>query len=290
MKLKVKKVKLLEWIYITLGVMLASFAVSFFLDPVNLVIGGVTGIGVILKYLLKYDISLYILIINLVLLFIGLIFLGKKFFLKTAYGSILFPAFVKLFNIIYSKIVDTPITDKILVVLFSSLLMGIGIGIVIKYGGTTGGSEIPQNILLKYFHIPYSVSLYIIDGLVIIGGFVVFRDINAVLYGLIYIYLSGFVIDSVVFSGFNKRAVYIISQESTKIKERILVELERGVTEIKVIGGFSNEEHTKLVCILSSFEYYKLKKIIEESDPAAFYYAVRADEVSGEGFTYGKWN
>lgn len=288
MKLKIKKEKLLEWVYITLGVMIASFSVSFFLDPINLVIGGVTGLGVILKSLLSYDISLFILLINILLLIVGLIFLGKSFFLKTAYGSILFPLFVKLFSLIYDAISFEPITDRILVVFFSGLLMGIGIGIVIKYGGTTGGSEIFQNILLKYFHIPYSVSLYIIDGLVILGGYFVFHDINAVLYGLLYVYLSGFVIDSVVFSGFNKRAVYIISKENEKIKERILADLGRGVTQIRVIGGFSNQEHQKLVCILSSFEYYKLKKIIEEYDTHAFFYAVRAEEVSGEGFTYGK--
>jgi uncharacterized membrane-anchored protein YitT (DUF2179 family) len=288
MKLKFNKTKFLEWVYITFGVMIASFSVSFFLDPINLVIGGVTGLGVIFKELLNQDTSFYIFVINMILLFVGLIFLGKSFFIKTAYGSILFPVFVKLFNVIYHALFTEPLQDLLLVVLFSSLLMGIGLGIVIKYGGTTGGSEIPQNILLKYFHIPYSVSLYLIDGLVILAGYFVFKDITLVLYGLVYIYLSGLVIDRVVFSGFNKRAVYIISSESEKIKERILVDLGRGVTEIKVVGAFSNTERNKLVCVLSSFEYYKLKKIIEEYDPHAFFYAVRADEVSGEGFTYGK--
>ncbi|MFA6628081.1 MAG: YitT family protein [Bacilli bacterium] len=288
MKLKFNKSKMLEWVYITIGVMIASLSVSFFLDPIDLVIGGVTGLGVIFKALLHRDISFYIFIINMILLVVGLIFLGKSFFLKTAYGSIIFPVFVKLFNMLYKVAFTEPIMDKILVVLFSSLLMGIGLGIVIKYGGTTGGSEIPQNILLKYFHIPYSVSLYLIDGLVIMLGYFVFKEITDVLYGLVYIYLSGLVVDRLVFSGFNKRAVYIISSECDKIKERILVDLGRGVTQIKVVGGFSNTERNKLVCVLSSFEFYKLKKIIEEYDPHAFFYVVRADEVSGEGFTYGK--
>ncbi|MDD4212667.1 MAG: YitT family protein [Bacilli bacterium] len=288
MRLKFNRTKLLEWVYITIGVMIASFSVSFFLDPIDLVIGGVTGLGVIFKALLHQDISLYMFIINMILLGVGLIFLGKSFFLKTAYGSIIFPVFVKIFNVIYPYVMSEPLTDKIIVVLFSSLLMGIGLGIVIKYGGTTGGSEIPQNILLKFFHIPYSVSLYLIDGIVVLIGYFVFKDILDVLYGLIYIYLSGLVIDRVVFSGFNKRAVYIISSECDKIKERILIDLGRGVTQIKVVGGFSNTERNKLVCVLSSFEFYKLKKIIEEYDPHAFFYAVRAEEVSGEGFTYGK--
>lgn len=285
---KFNKQKFLEWLYITLGVMIAAFSVSFFLDPINLVIGGVTGIGIILKYLFHQDISVYIFVLNLVLLFVGLIFLGKNFFVKTVYGSLLFPVFVKLFNLLYKVIVSNPIEDKILVILFSSILMGLGIGIVIKYGGTTGGTEIPQQILMKYFQIPYSVSLYILDGMVLILGFIVFRDITVVLYGLVYIFLSGFVMDSFIFSGFNKRAIFIISEESEKIKQRILSDLERGVTQIKIVGGFSNEEKKLLVCLLSSFEYYKLKKIIEDYDPHAFYYAVRADEVSGEGFTYGK--
>ncbi|MDD3191517.1 MAG: YitT family protein [Bacilli bacterium] len=286
--MKWNKNKVKEVGFITLGVMLSSFSFSFFLSPKNFVIGGASGIGTLLFGLFGWDPALTILIINIILLFVGLFFLGKEFFLKTVYGTLLYPVFIKGFDLLYQWLQPNPINDHLLIIIFAAIIMGFGLGIVIKYGATTGGTEIPQNILLKYFHIPYSVSLYLIDGIVVICSIFVFHDFSLILYGIIFIYLSGFVIDQVVFSGFNKRAVSIISTQAEQIKERILVDLGRGVTQIRVLGGYTNSEKNKLICVLSTFEFYRLKKIIHQYDPDAFYYAVRADEVSGEGFTYGK--
>lgn len=286
--MKITKRLLLEWLYITLGVAIAAAPFSFLLDPINLVIGGVSGLGTIINHLLAFDTAMIILVINIALLLIGLIFLGKEFFIKTVYGSLAFPLFIKLFDIIYQAIALEPVQDRAIVVFFGSIMMGIGLGIVIKYGGTTGGTEIPQNILLKYFHIPYSVSLYFFDGIVILLGVIVFKDLSLILYGIVFIVLCGFAIDQVVFSGFNKRAVFIISKHNEEIRKRIIEDIGRGVTRIKIIGGYTNLENEKLICVLSSLEFYRLKGIIKSIDPDAFYYAVRASEVSGEGFTYGK--
>lgn len=283
-----KTKKWIEWLYVTLGVALTAFSFSFFLEPSSLVIGGVSGLGIIFKELLMIDTALMIFIINLGLLLVGLIFLGKDFFLKTAYGSLLFPGFIKLFNIIYDGLQLEPITDTFLVIIFASLIMGIGLGLVIKNGGTTGGIEIPQKLMQKYLHIPYSVTLYLLDGLIVLSGYFVFHNLSFVLYGFVFIYLCGFVIDQVVFSGFNKRAVYIISSKSEEIRQFILHDLERGVTQMRIVGGFTNQERDKLVCILSNFEFYRLKNIIYKLDPFAFFYVVRASEVGGEGFTYEK--
>lgn len=285
-----KRNKLIEWLYITMGVMLAAFSFSFFIEPKNLVIGGVSGLGVILGELFDYDPAITILIINSLLLFVGLIFMGKDFFLKTIYGSVMFPIFIKLFDLIYNALDLTPINDNLLVIVFASVIMGIGLGTAIKFGGTTGGVDIPQNILLKYFHIPISISLFFIDGAVVLLGyfFMPGADLSTILYAILFIFLSGFAIDQVVFSGFNKRAVAIISHKNEEIKNRILTDLGRGVTKIRIVGGYTNEEKSQLICVLSTFEFYKLKKIIKEYDPYAFYYAVRASEVSGEGFTYDK--
>lgn len=288
--MKVSKNKVMEWLYITLGVMIASFSFSFFLDPAKIVTGGVSGLGVILSEVTEFDSATVIFIINMALLVFGTFFLGKEFFIKTIYGSLMFPVFIKLFNFLYDKLNIVPSEDTFLIIVFSSVIMGIGLGITFKFGGTTGGTDILQKLLLKFFHIPFSASLFIIDGTVILVGYFVLgsNDISSILYGVLFIFLSGFAMDQVVFSGFNKRAVSIVSDKSEEIKARILEELGRGVTKIKVYGGYSNRERTNLICVLSTFEYYKLKKIIEDCDPNAFYYAVRASEVSGEGFTYGK--
>lgn len=279
------KENLKEWLYITVGIILMALSYSFFLEPKNIVTGGVSGVGIILKTLLDLDPALVILIANIILLVLGLIFLGKDFFIKTIYGSLIFPVFVKFFNIIVTAI-KFKVDDFFLIIAFSSIISGVGLGLVLKHGGTTGGTEIPQKILFKYFHMPYSVSLYILDGLVIGTAYIVYNDIEIILYALIYLVIVGFVMDAIIFSGFNKRAVYIISEHNDKIKDRLLTDFERGVTGIRVTGEYTQREQKMLMCVLSSAEYYKLRTIIEEIDPNAFYFAVRASEVRGEGFTY----
>ncbi len=293
-KLHLKQIKkrVIEVMFITLGVAISAFAFSFFLNVNTIVIGGGSGIGVILNNLFQIDPSLVILLLNVVLLALGLFLLGKEFFIKTVYGSLAYPAFVKFFDWIYqiSKIdLSEQTLDMILIILFSSIIMGFGLGIVVKFGGTTGGTEVGQKILLKYFHVPLSTSLYILDGAVILAG-LLFQviDVELALYAVVFTYLCGVVIDSVVFTGINKRAVYIISKKSDAIKKDLLEKFERGVTSIRVIGEYSKQDREMLVVVLSISEYYRLRAIIETYDPQAFYYSVRASEVRGEGFSYGK--
>lgn len=291
MKALFTKKKVFEFLYLTCGVAIASFAFSFFLNPNNIVIGGTSGISIIIKDLTGgYDPATIILFLNLGLLIVGLIFLGKDFFFKTAYGSLMFPVFIWIFNKIYDFLgIDFSQMDIILVIVFSSIIMGIGLGIVVKNGGTTGGTDIPQRIFFKYFHLPYSISLYIIDGTIIFLGFILMKqEVDLILYEIIFMYVCGVTMDMVVFSGFNKRAVYIISEKNNQIKEELLVNFSRGVTSIKVIGEYSQNEKQMLLCVLSTLEYYKLRDFIEKIDANAFFYVVRASEVRGEGFSYVK--
>lgn len=283
--------KIFEWIYITFGVAIAAFAFSFFLNPRNIVIGGVSGIGIILKNIIPgFDPAIAILIVNIGLLFLGLFLLGKDFFVKTAYGSITFPVFIFLFDILYKLLkIDSEIQvmDMILIIFFASMIMGAGLGIVVKYGGTTGGTEVFQKILFKYLHMPFSTSLYLLDGVVLITGLIFnVTSLSVFLYAILFTYLNGVIMDTVIFSGFNRRAVYIISNRNEDIKRHILDDFERGLTSIKVVGEYSKNDREMLICVMSSNEYYKLRAIIEQLDPTAFYYAVRASEVRGEGFTY----
>lgn len=285
MKYFLTKERIKEWLYINLGILLMALAYSFFLEPKNIVIGGVSGLAIIFKHLWNLDPAFVILVLNVALLLIGLFILGKDFFIKTIYGSLIFPLFVKLLSLL-AQAINFKLDDFFLIVAFSSILSGVGLGLVIKHGGTTGGTEIPQKILFKLFHMPFSVSLYILDGLVIAAAYIVYRNIEVILYALIYLAIVGLVMDAIIFSGFNKRAVYIISKKHDQIKERLLYDFDRGVTGIKVTGEYTNQEQKMLLCVLSSAEYYKLRTIIEEIDPNAFYFAVRASEVRGEGFTY----
>ena len=285
-----------KYFFMTIGVMLVAFSFSFFLDPYNLVIGGVGGIAIIFKPYM--DTSLMILIINIVLLLLALVLLGKESCINSIYGSLMFPAFTKVFNLIYEGLNGGAnlVSDQnmLLVTIIGALIMGVGLGMVVKNGGTTGGTEIPQNIALKYWKMPFSLSLFLFDGSIVLLGFIFVRDASGhlqyeyLLYAIIFIYLSGIVMDQIVFRGFNKRAVSIISEKNEEIKEKILHDFNRGVTVVNAVGGYTGEKRTKLICVLTTSQFYKLKAIINEIDPHAFYYTVRANEVGGEGFTYGE--
>jgi len=289
-----------EMLLITLGVMIVAFAFSFFLDPYDIVIGGVTGLAIIFE---QWGInpSLTILVINMLLLVLAFFTLGKSFVIKTVYGSLLFPLCTFLFNILYRWLESVnhgelliSVDNMLLIILFSSIIMGVGLGMVIKRGATTGGTDVIQNVMYKYFKMPYSLSLLIFDGTVVILGFVLLRNTDGslrfdfLLYAIIFMYLSGFVMDQIIFLGFTSRAVCIISEKHEEIKSRLLKDFNRGVTESMITGGYTGEHKMQLICVLSSKELYRLKNIIAEVDPKAFYYVVRAQEVGGEGFTYVK--
>ncbi|MBQ7276618.1 MAG: YitT family protein [Bacilli bacterium] len=296
---KVVKKKIKEFLWVTLGVILIALAFSWFLDPYNLVIGGASGLAVIFKNFTSIPSNVFIFGINGILLIIGFIFLGKDFLIKTIYGSLTFPAWVWVLDLLYKQIVKIngteyliEPTNMLLITLFAAIIMGFGLGIVVKHGGTTGGTEIAQNILYKLWRTPYSLSLYLIDGVIVLLGFFFIRGNNneflfdVLLYEIIFLYLNGVVMDQIIFSGFNRRAVMIISEKSAEIKERILNDFKRGVTEVKVVGGYTGDNKTQLICVLSSNQFSKLKMILNELDPKAFYYVMRANEVGGEGFSY----
>ena len=186
-----------ELLVVTFGNLLVAIAFSFFLDPNNLVIGGATGLATILKDQLGWDTALTVFIINTALLVLGLFTLGKDFFIKTLYSTLILPVFISICNYAYGLM--TPegtilVSDKMLVILFSSIIMGLGIGVVMKNGGTTGGTEVPQKMLYKFFHIPFSISLFLIDGVIVLLGAILIKsdavttgiDYTMILYAVLY--------------------------------------------------------------------------------------------------------
>ena len=214
--------------------------------------------------------------------------MGKDFFIKTVYGSLAFPLFIELFSKLHLYLEAKVDLDIVQVVICASIFSGVGMGLATKYGGSTGGVEVIQRMMFKFMHIPFSVSLYILDGAVILLGMFIAGNVSNSLYAIIFTFLCGSIIDMVVFSGFNKRAVYIISDKKEEIKHKIHQTFDRGMTSIKVIGEYTKKEKDMLLCVLSSGEYYKLRSIVDEIDKDAFYFAVRASEVRGEGFSYEK--
>ena len=276
--------RFVEFILITIGVFIMGFGFYFFTLPNSLIIGGVSGIGIVLTEVLNVDTVLIILMLNVVLLFLGLLYYGKTFFLKTIYGSLLFPGTIYIAELIDERFNVLPISDDLLLsVIFSAILIGIGFGIVLRFGGTTGGIDIPQKIIHDKFKIPFSVSLYIIDGLVVLLG-AIFFGLEIGLYSILAMLLIGKFVDLVLLGGKNTKSVYIITKEPELIKEAIYETIYRGVTEMPIIGGYSKDQKTMLLCVVRNREYYQVIKVINKYDSDSFVFVNNSSEVLGEGF------
>lgn len=278
------KKRFIEFVFISIGVFAMGFGFYFFNMPHNLIIGGVSGLGVILTQALGIDVALLILIMNSVFLLIGLLYYGKSFFLKTVYGSLLFPATIYLAEIVDQRFNVLPISEDLLLsVIFSALLIGLGIGIVFRFGGTTGGVDIPQKILHERLKIPFSVSMYIIDGIIVLIGTLYF-GLEIGLYSILAMLLIGKFVDFVMIGGNNTKSVYVITTKPEEMKQKIYDVIYRGVTEVPIVGGYSNQEKTMLLCVVRNREYYQVMKIINSIDDEAFAFVNNSHEVMGEGF------
>ncbi len=292
-----RKRKIKDFISLNIGVLLSSIAFVYVMTPNKAVYGGVQGISIIISGLFpNFDrVSYVLLALNIFFLILALIFVSKEFFLKTIYCSIAGFVYAWLLEFgLTSEVVKTSLeifnSNGLLVVFFSAVLMGAGLGLALKAGASTGGVDILQAICYKYLKMPYGKSLIFIDGTIVLIGSLLLHTgtafIENILYALVMILVSGFVMDSIVFSGFNVRSMYIITKNPDEVKKYVLEKLSRGVTEINAVGGYTGETRRMLVCVLSSREYYVLKDIIQNIDPTAFIYATRASEVHGEGFSY----
>lgn len=286
---------------IFLGVLLIAIAYYFLFLPLNIVTGGVTGVAIILNELFDSELfssSISIFIMNGILLFVGLIFLGKEFFIKTIFGSILLPLIIGLFEILpispnfifeLDKTFLNVTTDMnyisqiILSVILGSILTGVGLGLCFRVNATTGGMDIIQKIIAKVFHFPYSKTVYFTDGLIVVAAFFVF-GIEMSMYNLISIYLIGIFVDLIHMGGAARRSAFILSKKNDEIKQVIIERLGRGVTVVPANGGYSGDSYEMLVCTLSKNESYLLKDLICEIDPVAFTFFVTAKEVYGDGF------
>ena len=303
--LKKMNKKFKNFIFINIGVIGLAFAFSFFLSPYNLVVGGIGGIAInFVNILTNFNIEInseyYSLIesgimmgINVILLILAFFLIGKEFFLKTLYCAIAYPIFTFLFGklaeiVKFTEILPietTNIGGMLIIVLFSALLSGVCIGIAIKYGASTGGIDIIEKIMLKYFHIPYSVTLFVCDGITILIASILSKNLLPVCYGAIYIWLMGRLIDSVVFGGFRSYSVTIISSKPLVIKDFILQHVNRGLTIVDAEGGYTGKDLKMLICVMTSSEVSLIRGNLKSLDDEAFMYISQTSEVSGIGFT-----
>lgn len=284
---KNQALKLLRHILIVvLGNAIASAGAGFFIKPCGLVMGGTTGIGLFVGHLVEsqFTVEVVVFIANAILYLLGVICLGKKFAVSTLLGTVLFPSFLT----VWAAIVDAygrPFTENpLLASICGALLVGFGIGTVVREGSSTGGTDIPPLIINKYTGFPVSMALWIIDFCVLImQAFVV--PIETVLYGAVTVLFYTFIIDKVSLIGRKKMEVKIISDRYEEIHDLIVNKLVLGVTVLYGQTGYLRERCHLLMTIVSPRNLVKVRNEILKIDPNAFITISTISEVQGHGFS-----
>ncbi|MDY0276929.1 MAG: YitT family protein [Acholeplasma sp.] len=288
--LKNRKIK--EILEITLGVFLVTVAFYFFYSPLNLVTGGVTGLSILVKDLFNLSgvyTSIFIFSANVILLIVGGALLGKEFFLKTIYGTLLLPALTFILSVLkvptdlLIREISPTGNSLLIAAITGSVITGLGLGLVFKNNATTGGTDVIQKVLYNKTKVPYSFAIYITDGLIILLGLFVF-GIEETFYAVLALIIAGLVVDKIILTGRSGYTVFIITNHYQELKEAIYNKVNRGITKISVVGGFSDTERDMVVCTITRNQLYSLKSVVAEIDPKAFTFITKTTESVGEGF------
>ncbi|MFP7232919.1 YitT family protein [Bacillus subtilis] len=266
-----------DYVYILIGAAITAVSFNVFLLPNKIAAGGVSGISTILQSY-GFEAAYVQWIINIPLFIAGVILLGGKFGLKTLAGSVFLPLVVFL-----TRDIQPATQHELLAAIFGGVGIGVGIGIVYLGKGSTGGTALAAQIIHKYSGLSLGTCLALIDGLIVVSAMVVF-NIEQGLYAMLGVFVSSKTID-VVQVGFNRsKMALIITKEEQAVKEAVLQKIDRGVTKISAVGGYTDDERPILMCVVGQAEFTKLKQIVKQIDESAFVIVADASEVLGEGF------
>lgn len=269
--------------FIILGAAIFSFGLVHFNIQNELAEGGFTGITLILLFAFKWDPAIMNLILNIPMFIIGWKLLGKRVFVYTVIGTIAVSVFLKVF-MIYQ--IDIHLKDDMfLVALFAGVFIGIGLGIIFRYGGTTGGVDIIARLAHKYIGWSMGKTMFLFDALVILVSWAVYLDHRSMMYTLVALFVGARVIDFVQEGAYAARGAFIISESQDKIATKITEEMDRGVTVFRGYGHFTKSDREILYCVVGRNEIVRLKNIITSVDPHAFVSLTDVHDVMGEGFT-----
>ena len=278
-----KNMKLLQTVLGVLGGnAILAFSVAAFIVPHGIIMGGATGIGLLLSRVISLPLSSLILAVNAFLFVWGTLVLGKKFALTTIVSTFAYPAFLSVAQMIPGI---TELTDNImLATLYGGVLLGAGIGLIVKVVSSTGGTDILALIFHKWFHIPVAVLLYVVDFLVL-GSQIFDSTSEQVLYGIMTLVLETVFMNRVMLLGKSQIQLFIISDKYEEIKERVLKDIDAGVTMVHIETGYGGREQKGVLCVIQNRKLYSVREIVQSIDPKAFITITQINEVSGRGFT-----
>ena len=272
--------KLKSILFTILGTMITGFAIGSFLTPNKIVGGGVSGISTIIYHSVGFAPGISFFVINIILLLIGLKVLGKNFIVKTLAGTALLSLFVELFTMfpIYTE-------NMILSTLFGGVLYGLGIGLAFAAGASTGGTDIIGRIIQhKIPYMPIGKLLLLVDGIIITVSFIIFKNLELTMFGIISLFVSSNSIDIIIQKLNISRIAFVITDNGEKISQKLVNTSPRGVTLIDVKGVYTNTNKQMLFCALKESESAEFQRKILEIDPCAFIVFSESQRIKGNGF------
>ena len=267
------------------GNALYALTVVLFLVPSGLITGGATGIALGVNRALGLPVSGVLFVINMTMLAVGWVLLGRRFAITTIASTVLSPMFLALWERVFADFVLT--NDIVLNTIFAGFGVGISLGITIRAGASTGGMDIPPLVLNKYLHIPVSVSMMVFDMLILCLQ-AAFSPLQQCLYGIVLVIVYTVVLDKMLIFGTTRTEVKIISRYADEIRDAILSQLDRGVTVLHGEGGYSREQEQVLLSVITNRQLPRLEKLAKLIDPACFMIVSHVTEVSGRGFSLEK--
>ena len=273
---------IIHTIIVLIGNALLALGYAAFAIPTNLIVGGATGIALCVEHFTSIDYALIVFAINMMMLVVGYFVLGKTFVLGTLLSSFAFPMFLGIFEKIpaLQNISD----DVLLCTVWAGIFVGLGLGIVFRIGYSTGGMDVPPIILAKKTHISVAAWINIFDSIILLTQ-VLFANLEGILYGLIVVFISNYVLDQIIVFGEKNLQVFVISDKHEEISQAIFDTINRGCTFVNVKTGYFHHNQLAVLCVLNNREYAKLNEVVLDIDPTAFIISNEIHSVKGRGFT-----
>ena len=279
LKKAARREQFMAWVQIVIGCVIGAAAYPTFLDPGKIAPGGLTGVAMILKHLWGWDIGITSLILNIPLFVVGYKAMGRVFAFRSLVATVLFSLMIDLL-----PLREIPV-EPILGTLYGGILLGIGLGFILRGGATTGGTDMAARMVHKYLpFLSVGMFLFLIDCVVVIAAWI-FIGSSEALYALIRIFVSGKAVDMVMLGLSSNKACFVISDAWERVSQRLMNEMERGVTQLTAKGAYTGKDRPVVLCVLPPQEVSRLKEIVRQEDEKAFMFITEAHEALGEGFS-----
>ena len=263
------------------GTVVYSAGVQIFTAPQHIAPGGITGIATLINYLTGFPIGTGYLIMNIPILVLGFIFIGKSFMTRTFVTAI---SFTLVMDFLMPLVPSYP-GDALIAAIFGGVFMGAGLAIVFSTGGSTAGMDIINKIVQKKFpFLPLGRIIFISDLAVILLSLAVYRNIEVSLYAVVAMYISSVVINNVIYGAGSGKLIIIISREYEAVRSGIIEKIERGCTLLHSRGGFGEDDGRVIMCAVRKTEVHKVTKMVSQLDSEAFVVVSEANEIFGNGF------